>query len=518
MTESNPPDHRCGTDVSGQRAGLARPEPWSKVAIEPSGDREIELLEREEQLQRLEKAFALARDGRGQIVAIAGEAGTGKTALVERFVAARGALARVHRGACENLSTPEALLPLRDIARASGEAFDAGADHIQSFESLLKILTGPALPTVLVIEDLHWADTVTLDLIRFLARRIGGVRTLVLLTYRDEELDARSPIRTQLGEAPPGSVERMTLESLSINAVSQLAERAGRRGDELFALTAGNPFLVTETLAVESDVPTDAVRDATLARASRLPPQAWAVLEAVSIFPRRAETAIVADLSKGAFGIGLDACVERGMLTLEGATLRFRHELARRAIEAFIAPSRRRALHQAVVNELIRRPTARASEIAHHAERAADVTALLKFGRRAGDEAARAGAPREAASHYRAILIHRQALDAAATVDLLERFAEQAYLMGRADLAMSSMREAADLRRASGDVLKLGRDLTRLTRFEFPLCRVRCDEQGAELKSIIQNAAVARDRRQWQIESSLEPRCDAVGPLGSAVE
>jgi DNA-binding CsgD family transcriptional regulator len=450
----------------------------------------IELLEREEQLQRLEKAFALARDGHGRIVAIAGEAGAGKTALVERFVADRGARARVHRGACENLSTPEALLPLRDIARASGEAFDTGADHIQSFELLLKILTGLTLPTVLVIEDLHWADTVTLDLIRFLARRIGGVRALVLLTYRDEELDARSPMRTLLGEAPPGSVERMTLESLSINAVSQLAEKAGRRGDELFALTAGNPFLVTETLAVESDVPTDAVRDATLARASRLPPQAWAVLEAVSIFPRRAETAIVADLSKSDFGIGLDACVERGMLTLEGATLRFRHELARRAIEAFIAPSRRRALHQAVVNELIRRPTARASEIAHHAERAADVTALLKFARRAGDEAARAGAPREAASHYRAILMQRHALDAAATMDLLECFAEQAYLMGGANVAMSSMLEAADLRRTSGDILKLGRDLTRLTRFAW-MCGRRLDAERfvQEAIAVLEQAA-----------------------------
>jgi DNA-binding CsgD family transcriptional regulator/tetratricopeptide (TPR) repeat protein len=438
----------------------------------------------------LERAFALARDGRGRIVAIAGEAGAGKSALVERFVADRGELARVHRGACENLSTPEALLPLRDIARASGEAFDAGADHIRSFESLLKILTGSAAPTILVIEDLHWADTVTLDLIRFLARRIGGVRALVLLTYRDEELDARSPMRTLLGEAPPGSVERMTLESLSINAVSQLAERAGRRGDELYALTAGNPFLVTETLAVESDVPTDAVRDATLARASRLSPQALAVLEAVSIFPRRAETAIVADLSKGAFAIGLDACVERGMLTLEGATLRFRHELARRAIEAFIAPSRRRALHQAVVNELIRRPTARASEIAHHAERATDITALLKFARRAGDEAARAGAPREAASHYCAILLHRQTLDAAADVDLLECFAEQSYLMGGADVAMSSMLEAADLRRASGDVLNLGRDLTRLTRFAW-MCGRRLDAERfvQEAITVLEQAA-----------------------------
>ncbi len=425
----------------------------------------------------------MARGGSGRVVAIAGEAGVGKTTLVERFVADIGAQARVHHGACENLSTPEALLPLRDIMRASGEAFDPNADHIQSFESLLRILSYPALPSVLVIEDLHWADTVTLDLIRFLTRRIRGVRALILLTYRDEELDASSPMRSLLGEAPPGSVERMSIESFSEGAVIKLAEKVGRRGEALFALTAGNPFLVTETLAVDDDLPTDAVRDATLARAARLPPEARVVLEAVSIFPRRADTAIVAELSKGAFGWGLDACVERGMLVLDSAILSFRHELARRAIEASIAPSRRRVLHQAVVNELVRRPTARASEIAHHAERAADVAALLKFARRAGDEAARTGAAREAASHYSAILAHRPSLDDAVTVELLECFAQQSYLMGAADVAMSAMLEASGLRRAVGDVLELGRDLSRLSRYAW-ICGRRHDAEGFIADSI----------------------------------
>jgi DNA-binding CsgD family transcriptional regulator/tetratricopeptide (TPR) repeat protein len=453
------------------------------VCLHPSGRRHIELLERQEHLKRLEKAFAAARQGGGRIVAIAGEAGVGKTALVERFVADLGVQARVHRGACENLSTPEALLPLRDIARASGQPFDPQADNIRSFESLLGILSFPTLPSVLVIEDLHWADTVTLDLIRFVARRIRGVRALIVLTYRDEELDTESPLRTLLGEAPADSVERLRLESLSPGAVTQLAEKVGRRGDALFALTAGNPFLVTEMLAVDSDVPTDAIRDATLARAARLPPAARVVLEAVSIFPRRADTAIVADLSKGAFGRGLDACVERGMLALDGAMLRFRHELARRAIEASIAPSRRRALHQAVVDELIGRSTARASEIAHHAERATDFAALLTFARRAGDEAARAGAPREAASHYRALLAHRPSLETAVTVEVLECFAEQSYLMGAADAAMSAMLEASAERRALGHFAELGRDLTRLSRYAW-MCGRRLDAEGFVAEAI----------------------------------
>ncbi len=430
-------------------------------------DAAIDLLERDEQLRRLGDAFARAREGRGRIVAIAAEAGAGKTALIERFVADHAQVARLYWGACENLSTPEVLLPLRDIARASGESFDLGADHIRSFESLLRLLSNGAKPSLLVIEDVHWADTATLDLIRFLGRRIARVRALLLITYRDEEVDARSPVRNLLGEAPAGNVERMALPPLSLAAVTSLAAKRGRRGEELFALTEGNPFLVTEALAVDGDVPTDAVRDSTLARASRLPDSARVVLDAVSIFPRHAETALVADLIKGAIDAGLDACVEKGMLSIEGGILQFRHELARRAIEASIAPARRRALHQKVVDVLKRRSDARASEIAHHAERAADVAALLKFAQRAGEEAARAGAPREAAAHFAAALRHRDALDPVLVVEVLEHYAEQACLMGQADIAVISMTEAAELRRRANDTLGLGRDLTRLTRFAW---------------------------------------------------
>jgi DNA-binding CsgD family transcriptional regulator/tetratricopeptide (TPR) repeat protein len=410
-------------------------------------------------------------------VAIAAEAGAGKTALTERFVASLGGGARVFWGACENLSTPEVLLPLRDIARASGEAFDFGADHIRAFESLLRLISRGAAPALLIIEDVHWADTATLDLIRYLGRRIARVRALILITYRDEEVDARSPVRNLLGESPAGSVERMTLEPLSLAAVSDLAAKTGRRGEELYALTAGNPFLVTEALAVEGDVPTDAVRDSTLARASRLGDAARAVLDAVSLFPRHAETAVVADLVKTRIDAGLDECVEKGMLSLEGGLVQFRHELARRAIEASIAPTRRRVLHQKVVDVLKRRVDGRASEIAHHAERAGDVAALLKFAQRAGEAAVAAGAAREAAAHFGAMLRHRDALSPDAVVDTLEHHAEQAYLMGSADTAMSTMMEAAELRRRAKQTLKLGKDLTRLTRFAW-MCARRADAEA----------------------------------------
>jgi DNA-binding CsgD family transcriptional regulator len=125
---------------------------------------------------------------------------------------------------------------------------------------------------------------------------------------------------------------------------------------------------------------------------------------------------------------------------------------------------------------LKRRPDARAGEIAHHAERAGDVAALLKFAQLAGDAAARSGAPREAASHFAAMLRHRDALQPVQMVETLEQHGEQAYLMGSADLAMISMKEAAELRRQANDTRKLGQDLTRLTRFAW-MCARRAEAE-----------------------------------------
>src|SRR5579863_683222 len=147
---------------------------------------ETDLLERDDQLRRLNRAFELAASGRGGVVAVAAEAGAGKTALTGRFVAEHAHDARVYWGSCENLSTPEVLLPLRDIARASGITLPAGGDHIGWFAAVLGLISAGVKPAVLVVEDIHWADTATLDLIRFLGRRIARVRALLLITFREE--------------------------------------------------------------------------------------------------------------------------------------------------------------------------------------------------------------------------------------------------------------------------------------------------------------------------------------------
>lgn len=427
-----------------------------------------DMLEREDALDRLDSAFAGACEGAGRVVAIAGEAGAGKTTLLTHLAAQYADRATVCLGACENLATPEPLLPLRDIARASGGRFEFRSDqeHLALFELLLEFLTR-ASPVVLALEDVHWADAATVDLIRFLSRRVAGTRILVLITYRDEEVGLRTPLRQAFGEAPHGSVERLTLQPLSLAAVTRLAKSRGRDGDEIFALTAGNPFYVSEALAVDGDEPPQSVTDATLARAARLPEEGRSLLEAVSIFPRRADGDLVAALVGNAYGPGLDACTERGMLELDGAALRFRHEIARRAIQSALPPAAKQELHQRVVTLLREKPDARASEVAHHAERAGDGDALIEYAARAAEFAAQAGAHRESAVHYATLLGLRAELDAEYLADVLERHAEQSYLSGAVDEALSSMAEAASSRRGLGDRLNLGRDLTRVMRYAW---------------------------------------------------
>src|SRR5258708_2080522 len=141
----------------------------------------MDLLERQTELRQLAESLADANAGRGRLVSVSGEAGIGKTALVQAFIASSSRQARVLLGRCEDLSTPEPLGPIRDIVRSGGWPerawFDDGTPRLALFSALLDRLSEAA--TLVVIEDLHWADDATLDFVRFLGRRLGDLPILV---------------------------------------------------------------------------------------------------------------------------------------------------------------------------------------------------------------------------------------------------------------------------------------------------------------------------------------------------
>ena len=225
-----------------------------------------------------------------------------------------------------------------------------------------------------MIEDLHWADEATLDVVKLLVRRIEGAPALILASYRDDELDRAHPLRLVLGEFATGqAVERLKLESLSPAAVATLAEPHGVDVDELYRKTEGNPFFVTEVLAAGEDEIPDTIRDAVLARAARLSPAARTLLEAAAVVPPPVELWLLETLAADVVD-QLDECLTSGMLTAAPVGVTFRHELARLAVEESLAPNRRVALHQQALAALADPPTGapELARLAHHAEAAGD--------------------------------------------------------------------------------------------------------------------------------------------------
>src|SRR3954451_16503240 len=349
-------------------------------------DASVELLERSHELSALGESLATVTDGScGQLMLVAGEAGIGKTALVQRFCQEQAGSARILWGACDPLFTPRPLGPFVDIAQTTGgELEDLVADGARPHEVVAALVEELRLrkPTIVVFEDLHWADEGTLDVLRLLRRKVDGVTALILATYRDDELDHAHPLRFLLGElARRQAVGRLKLAPLSATAVKELTERCGFDPEELHDSTGGNPFFVTEVVAAgaRDDIP-QTVRDAVLARAARLSPAARTLLEAVAIVPPQAELSLLQALTGESAG-ALEECLTSGMLPSSQGAVAFRHELARLAIEESLAPDRRAALNRAALNALAAAPAGAVdlARVAHHAEAAGDGEAVLRF-------------------------------------------------------------------------------------------------------------------------------------------
>ena len=415
-----------------------------------------ELVERGASLELLREACAGARERRGSLVFIGGEAGVGKTALVRRFADELGGAASVLWGGCDPLLTPPPLGPILEIAAHApsvvSEAIDGGGAH--AIATALLAAGDRRMSLVIVLEDVHWADEATLDVLRVLGRRVGGSPTLVIATYRDDELERFHPLRIVLGElATADGVKRMALELLSPEGVSQLAQGHGPDVGELYRLTSGNPFYVTEVLASGGTEIPSTVRDVVLARIAGLSASASAVVEAAAIAPPSLDAeltlAVCGDASES-----VDECLASGVLVAANGGVAFRHELARAAVEDTLSPTRRLALHRAVLLALTE--TARGSvdlaRIAYHAEAAADTDAVLWYAPLAAEEATRLGAHREAAAQYGRALRFAGGLPPGEQATLLERRSDALYLTDDQVAAIADLEGAMEQYRRAGAI------------------------------------------------------------------
>ena len=252
----------------------------------------MSLLERDSAQEAAAGYLAEAVTGHGRLVFVAGEAGVGKTVFVDSVVASAAATVSVALGACDGSATPAPLGPLREmLPDLPADVWPDGADRHEVFTRLTEALRDPVRPFLLVIEDAHWADDATLDLIRHVARRVHRLGALVLVTYRSEETTGQHPLRLVLGDvASAVGIRRIDLAPLTLDAVRRLVGSAGsRRRRGAVPGDRGQPVLRDGGDRGRRERRPRSVHDAVLSRTARLTAEARDSLEVVALAGPRAE-------------------------------------------------------------------------------------------------------------------------------------------------------------------------------------------------------------------------------------
>lgn len=456
------------------------------------------MLERERELAELAAAVEEARAGDGSVLLIAGEAGIGKSSLVGALPSVLPPETRLLVGYCDDLATPRVLGPLRDlVGRVGGtltKALESG-DRTAVSDALRAELDRPEDPAVLVVEDIHWADEATLDVLRFLVRRIASLPAVLVLTYRDVEVTRDHPLQHLLGLASgTPRLRRLRPARLSAAAVRRLGVHTGVDADRVFAVTSGNPFFVAEIFASgDLDHVPPTVTEAIAARLADLDASTRDALEQLAVVPSVVERWLVEAVVPG--GLASLAAAERhGVLVVSPSGVAFTHELARRAVVDSMPAARRVACNQAVLAALLdRHERIDLSRIVHHATQAGAVEMIVQHGPAAAREASAAGSHREAVAHYELVLDHRALFSPAEQADLLDGYAVECYTVGSAELAVRAQEEAVTVRRSLDDPRALGLSLRWLSRMHWWAgSRPNAEASGTEAIEVLEGAGDER--------------------------
>jgi predicted ATPase/DNA-binding CsgD family transcriptional regulator len=428
----------------------------------------MELIERAGFLSLLKSKFD-AIESEGHCILVSGEAGIGKTSLVRAFCKEQKDECNIYLGTCDALFTPRPLAPLYDIVWQMGSDLPNNSENLADraglFARVLHELASQRRRTLIVFEDVHWADEATLDFIKFLARRITRIQCLFVLTYRDDEVNSFNQLRNVLGQLSPDSFTRMQLTPLSREAVEKMAEQKGYKGEDVYSISGGNPFYVNEILASYSLGVPENVKDSILSVYNRMTERSRQVWQVLSVLPTGLELKYLVQMDPS-YAAAIEPCLEAKILLLKDGLVRFKHELYRRTIEVSLSPLLRVELNRRIL-ELFQENFEQNHEterIIHHAKNANEYEVVIRYAPMAAKQAAALGAHTEASKLYYTAIEYYQGSDKNKLLEFYEPYAYECYLTGRVKEAIVYQGKALRIWKERNDIEKMGNCMRFLSR------------------------------------------------------
>jgi ATP/maltotriose-dependent transcriptional regulator MalT len=458
----------------------------------------MQLYERDDVLNTLHNLFVGLDNGGGHTVCIIGEAGIGKSSLTQYFINGIREKAHVFEGFCDFLFTPRPLGPLYDFANAFHpdllQWLEEEGDRSRIFSRIFETLQRSSVPVVMLFEDIHWADEATLDLIKFLGRRIQKIRCLFILTFRDDEVFYGHSLKHVFGEIPTSTYTKIRLNRLSKETVSAMARQSQVPGDEVYRVSSGNPFFVKEILANYRHGVPESIKDLVMSVFIRQPENVRELWELISIFPAGMDIWLLNKLYPEGLS-SLDQTLQSGIILCDSETLRFKHELYRTILEDSISMLKKMQLHKLVLRHLIEQEdkTVTLVKVVHHAKNAHDWKVVETYAPKAALQAVSFGAHAEASRLYATAIqyCNRTGPDLAF---LYESYAYECYLTNQIREAIVGQEKALEIWRLERNKLKEGSSLRFISRLSwFAGNRDYAEEMGSKAIQVLEQLPPSKD-------------------------
>jgi len=427
------------------------------------------LLERERFLDILQAQFEKTTKGEGHCVFISGEAGIGKTSITKSFSKEVSDRCNIYQGTCDALFTPRPLAPLYDILLQLDNDFSGDnytvTDRTTFFANIFQQLRNQKQTSVVIFEDIHWADDATLDFVRFLARRITQLHCLCILTYRDDEIHYGHHLRNTLGQLSRDSFTRLQLVPLSRQAVDKMAAERGYKGEDVYSISGGNPFYVTEILASYSPGIPDNIRDSVLSVYNRLDEKAKHVWQILSVLPSAFEVSYLKRMDPDYVDV-IENWLLSKILVIDKGLISFKHELFRRTIEASLSPLVKIEYHKKILGLFLESFEAnqKIEQIIHHAKNANEYDLVVHYAPLAARKAASVGAHTEAAKLFFSAIEYYQDYDEDTLIGLYESYAYECYLTNQIREAIIYTSKSLSLLEKRNEPEKIGNCMRFLSR------------------------------------------------------